>query len=409
MQYIKEEEILLEIFEIFLNSMDEEKEKIHYYLYGDKSNIRILFLREILTHSHNQIGYIGQSFKKEENIKRLMELGYDKIGIHYRRIFLSQFTHNINIVKLLIEEYQIPYDLEDNKFTLLLPLYYSCLFENIKVICYLLNLYKRDGKISQLKEKHLFNLLSACCENGNLDILKYLIEEFDYIPSELEMKEEFTSSLPLSPFASIFNPVKKEPSLASIAARHNQREVLNYLLENLAILSKHSVKEICLEVNVKSKLDSLVISALQGNHYHLALELLDKKISIIPGPTQPSFISCILLCKDLNLIAKIFSKIDDINLHFLFRDLFLHDSFTVFVLLLDKYEEKIPDYVINQLIPLSIINRSAVGMNLHRVKMISYFLNRYPHLSIDYKNTFLGHWVSVFNPITSNSLQGSSI
>ena len=323
-----------------------------------------------------------QKFNKIENIHKIMKLGYDK-ELQRNSIPLSYCVNNFEIIKLLIEEYHAKYD--DENFQIVIET--ACIDGQEKVVRYLIECYKRDGKLEKIRSFET-ELLFYSSSNGHLSILKYFIEEEEF-------KIDF---LPL-PFSSQNESYHNE-SLVTIAALNGHRDVVNYLLEiphfhNIHHVEEHHLYEV--KIYEKEKFNSPVISAMTGGHFDLAFDLLERKYSMVHRFFQRSFLNLLIrndMQPDLSIVSKFISLIDKIDVEYLLLFTFKANSLEVFKWVLDQpFMENCNLDLVNQ-IP-NLFFRSAPR---HRhLPLIVYYFERYPVAAVNFHSNFIILWERLYS------------
>ena len=345
-------------------------------------------------------------FKKEKNIKKLMEkLGYKIYLLKFSEDFFYT-TKNLKIFRLLINNYQMNFDHFDRGTNAILI---ASKYGNIEVVSYLLSLYRNDPNIEKRNKLNYYFygkvMLRECIKNGKIDLFKYLIEveKFNYKEDEKAIEKiNFRD----------FYQQEKCPSysLFCIAAQFGRENFLDYLLEvdqnyfyfihqsrdQFGDIKRKFIKETTNEN--KFQFRSPVLSAIFNSHFDIALKLLQKNFSIESEKNDNHFFSLLVekSSGDQNIILKFLKEIDWIDLQLVLKYSF--NSFNgknIFKYFVDHYQEyeNNNNDLINDKIPFNLLNGKNYLTKIQN-EMICYYFDHFPMAQLNYFHIYRGLWLN---------------
>ena len=345
-------------------------------------------------------------FKKKKNIRKLMKIGYlsflPKSSSTFCKLCVDD---NIKILKQVIEEFHCPYDYFD--LNSIPPIIAACREGNINVVKYLIEKYQMDGKMEQVFYVYRKEMLVECSKFGHLKLLKYLIEEqnFDYkIREEDELKskkfklegegeEGKYQTFSISGHSDYY----PQKTLLSIAVAKGRKEIIDYLLSLNYYQEIFSTKEYRL-IKIKnglSKWESPVLCAMQNQHYDIALQLMDEKISILHENSQTHFIHHLVRISDQILFEKFLSLFTEIDEEYLLEISFYSNflRLELFQFILNRFQFS-SDFLLKTF-PQKMFT-SDDFFYIHCEKVCFYF-EKFPIVVDQFNSKFLSSWCSSFN------------
>ena len=279
----------------------------------EKEEIEKIKIELNKTKEKNEFFFFGKSilqfFKKKENIKILMEIGLEEYLS--KNCDLYYVSNNFNLLKFLLMEYNICFHSDQ---WLSLPAQFACEFQSIELLKYLIHRYRSTDNYSLLKPFFIL-LLNLSTKKGNLNMVKYLIEEekFDYQRENIFRNEASINT----PLIQLDEEEDTEfTSLLSIAAFYGHRNLVEYFLSIPYFRMIHfSEKHSLFFQKDFADINSPVINAVKNNHFHMGLYLMDQNISIIPSRKQHFTLIYQLFSREANikLIIQFLSRISEIN------------------------------------------------------------------------------------------------
>ena len=344
-------------------------------------------------------------FKKKKNIRKLMKIGYLSFLLKSPGSFCKLcINNNIKILKQVIEEFHCPYDyLDTNSILSIPPIIAACRHGNFNAVKYLIEKYQMDGKMEKVFYFYRKEMLIECSKFDHLKLLKYLIEEqkFDYtvrLEDELmtkKLKLEGEGKEHTFSFSGNLD-YYYQSTLLSIAVINGRKKIIDYLLSLNYYQRLFSTIEFRL-IKIKSecKLDSPVICAMGNQHYDIALQLMNEKITIYQEKTQNPFIHHLVRINDQILFEKFLSLFKKIDEEYLLEISFLSifAKLEIFQFILNRFQFS-SDFLLERFPQKMFSLDDFLSLQF---KKVCFYFEKFPIVVDQFNSKFVSNWRSSFN------------
>ena len=413
----KKEESMIILGEKLFRNIHFDKINFHLGIFKKKKNGKKII--------EGKIGYLPFLFEHPNYICKFCNENNNENNNKNINIENNE-NNNLELMKLIIEKYNFPYDFSDkenildemNDSIIHNPIIESCRQGNISLVRYLIGKYQTDNLFDLIIYFYRKPMLVECSKNGHLNLLKYLIEEEKFNYRILSDDQLINKKYQLKSFSIQKNyEYQSRVTLISIAAKYGKKEIIDYLLSleyfqdifraaNFRLINFDKLNESGEMKNreegergrERKELFSPVVCAMEGNHFDIALSLIiNQNFTIVHHPRQTSFISSLVKIADLNLFEKFLCLFQEIDQNYLLEFCFhANTDEKLFNFVLNRFE--FSELSLKYYLPLSFFNSNGrTNFNRNSRKKFCIYLEKVPTIEKDFKDQFLYSWTASFS------------